>query len=126
VGLFDWFGKKRQKTPRAPIVWSVRREGAEVVVEDGRGGVFRADAWGARSVRVVPNARGGTHGAPAGGWQVALFHDAGDAPLGPLLPDWPPARDLAEKVCEATELPLHELTERMFSQVGRFTTQQDS
>jgi hypothetical protein len=121
VGLFDWLSRKRQKTPPQPLVWSARREGSEVVVEDGRGGVFRADLWGARSVRVVPNARGGTHGGPASGWQVALFHDEGDAPIGPLLADWQPARELALKVCETTDLPLHELTERMFSQVGRFS-----
>src|SRR5215207_9912649 len=40
VGLFDWLGRKRQKAPPSPLVWSVRREASEVVVEDGRGGVF--------------------------------------------------------------------------------------
>jgi hypothetical protein len=36
------------------------------------------------------------------------------------MQDWRPARDLARQVCEAAELPLHELTERMFSRVGQF------
>jgi hypothetical protein len=124
VGLFDWLRRKREPPP--PLVWQVRRENSAVVVEDGRGGVFRADLWGARSVRVIPNARGEVHGAPAAGWQVALDHGDGDAPIGPLLRDWQPARELAQKLCEVTELPLHELTERMFSQVGRFSTRQDA
>jgi hypothetical protein len=125
VGLFDWLGRRRKKAPPTPLVWHVYREGSNVVVEDGRGGVFRADLWGARSVRIVPGKFGDVHGGASGGWQVALSHDAGDAPIGPSLADWQPARELAQKICEATELPLHELTERMFSQVGRFSTHRD-
>ena len=42
---------------------------------------------------------------------MALFHAEGDAPIGPLLADWQPARDLALKLSETTGLTLHELTE---------------
>jgi hypothetical protein len=124
VGLFDWFSRRRQQA--GPLAWRVYRENAQVVVEDGRGGVFRADTWGARSVRVVPaSGRGATHGyGGGGGWQVTLSHGEGDALIGPALSDWRPARELAQLLCETLDLPLDELTERMFSQVGRYSTDQ--
>jgi hypothetical protein len=41
--------------------------------------------------------------------------------MGNPLSDWQSARDLAFQVCEKAELPLDELTQRMFSRVGQFT-----
>ena len=106
----------------APVVWNVYREGHEIVAEDGRGGVFRVSLDGARSVRIVPLTGGNQHtDARAGGWQVALAHAGGDVLLGKPMADWRPARELARLVCARTELPLDELTERMFSRVGQYS-----
>src|SRR5438128_1759539 len=41
VGLFEWLSRRPQQ-PETQTVWHVRREGDEVVVEDGRGAEFRA------------------------------------------------------------------------------------
>ena len=57
----------------------------------------------------------------SGGWQVALGRSDGDVLLGKPLADWQTARELARLVCEQTELPLDELTQRMFSRVGQYT-----
>jgi hypothetical protein len=106
----------------APVVWNVYQEGHEIVAEDGRGGLFRASLDGARSVRIVPLTGGNQHtDARAGGWQVALAHAGGDVRLGKPMADWRPARELARLVCARTELPLDELTERMFSRVGQYS-----
>ncbi len=104
------------------MVWNVYREGREVVAEDGRGGLFRASLDGARSVRIVPLTGGNHHtNSGGGGWQVALAHASGDEPLGKPMVDWRPARELARLVCALAELPLDELTEKMFSRVGQFS-----
>jgi hypothetical protein len=82
---------------------------------------------GARSVRVVPLTGGNPHGAArAGGWQVALGHTAGDALVGKPMADWRSARELAQELCDKTGLPLDELTEKLFSQVGQFTPRPNS
>lgn len=70
-------------------------------------------------MRIVP-LTGGNHHANSGGWQVALGRADGDVLLGTPLPDWQVAHALARQVCTATELPLDELTRRMFSKVGQF------
>jgi hypothetical protein len=120
VGLFDWLSRRPQE-PRAPIEWCVYREADEVVVEDGRGAVFRASLRGARGVRVVPLRAGQNHTDMRSGWQVALAHTDGDALVGKPMADWRSAHDLARTLCDKTELPLDELTEKMFSRVGQYT-----
>jgi len=52
---------------------------------------------------------------------VALAHPGGDVLLGKPMADWRPARELARLVCARTELPLDELTQKMFSRVGQFS-----
>jgi hypothetical protein len=97
-------------------------EAGDIVAEDGRGGVYRAAIRAARNVRIVPLTGGDHHiRSQAGGWQVALARSEGDVLLGKPLADWQTARELARLVCERTELPLDELTQRMFSRVGQFT-----
>jgi hypothetical protein len=91
------------------------------VVEDGRGSVVRAALRGARGVRVVPLRAGQSHTDLRSGWQVALAHTDGDALVGKPLADWRSAQDLARTICDTTELPLDELTEKMFSRVGQYT-----
>jgi hypothetical protein len=124
VALFDWLRRDaRQADPS--VVWNVYRDGADIVAEDGRGGLLRAPLSGARSVRIVP-LTGGNHHANSrgGGWQVALGHSGGDALLGKPLADWRSARELARQICARTELPLDELTEKMFSRVGQYSPAQ--
>ena len=108
---------------RPPPVWHLRTEAGEVVAEDGRGNVHRCPLAGARRVRVVPLTRGNHHltAGPGSSWQVTLRRDDGDVLLGPAMFDWRAARALAQQVCEITGLPLDELTERLFSQVGQFS-----
>jgi hypothetical protein len=118
VGLFDWLRRKGQPAPA--LVWRVYREGGEVVADDGRGGSYRVAVSGARGVRIVPLTGGNPHGGAGQGYQVALQRAEGDAPVGKPMQDWRAARELARQLCETTELPLDELTERMFSQVGQF------
>ena len=121
VGILDWLGGlRRGGTP--PPSWQVRTEAGEVVVEDGRGKVYRCPLAGARAVRVVPLTGGNPHAGPAagGGWQVAIRREDGDVLIGSATADWRPARGLAQQLCETTGLPLDELTEKLFSQVGRF------
>jgi hypothetical protein len=119
VALFDWLRRSGwQAAP--PVVWNVYREGRQVVADDGRGGVFRASLDGARSVRIVP-LTGGNHHTRGSGWQVALAHPSGDELLGKPTADWRMARELARLVCVQTELPLDELTEKMFSRVGQYS-----
>ena len=72
-----------------------------------------------RCVRVVPLTQGQQH-AGGHGWQVTLRRDDGDVLVGKALPDWRPARELADQLCKAAELPLDELTQRLFSQVGQY------
>jgi hypothetical protein len=121
VGLFDWLSGRRRggQVDHAPISWHVYRDGDDVVAEDGRGGVARAACSGARSVRLVPLSSGNHHTTPSG-WQVALSRAEGDVLLGKPLADWRDARALVTLVCEKAELPLDDLTERLFSRVGRY------
>jgi len=105
------------------MLWNVYREGGEIVAEDGRGGTFRASLDGGRSVRIVPLTGGNHHTQGSGsGWQVAIAHAGGDALLGKPLADWRTARELARLVCARAELPLDELTEKMFSRVGQYSS----
>ena len=113
MGLFDRFKRK----PEPPLTWHVYREGQDLVAEDGRGGVFRVALVRAESVRIVPMTGGNPHAGATGGYQVALRGANGDAPIGKPTQDWRAARELARQVCEQAELPLDELTERLF---GRF------
>ena len=71
-------------------------------------------------MRIVPLA-GGNYHDNSSGWQVAVGQPDGDVPLGKPLPDWQVARELARCVCETMELPLDELSQRLFSKVGQFT-----
>jgi hypothetical protein len=125
VGLFDWLGKSR-RAPESATTWQVHRDGGDVVVQDGRGASYRASLTGVRSVRVVPLTGGQQHAQVGAGWQVTLAHADGDALVGKPMPDWRAARDLARLLCDKTELPLDELTEKMFSRVGQFTPAGDT
>lgn len=116
--LFDWF-RRRGPVPAAGHDWRVRIDDGFAIVETERGDTFgRAALADARSVRVVPLNRG-THHAMASGWQVCLARQDGDVLLGQPLADWQSAHDLARKLCSATSLPMDELTEKLFSRVGR-------
>jgi hypothetical protein len=121
VGLFDWLRLPRARgeaSSRAKgLTWRVYVDGPEIVAEDSRGSSRRASLLGARSVRVVP-LTGGNHHVAGRGWQVTLSRAEGDVLVGAPLADWRSARDLARLVCERTEIPLDELTERLFSRVG--------
>jgi hypothetical protein len=124
VGIREWFGRgKRQGGPQsAPTLdWHVQREAGEVVVDDGRGKPARYPVTFARSVRVVPLTGGNPHGGSGHGWQVTLSSGDGDVLVGTPLSDWRSARALADQLCQATDLPLDELTQRLFSQVGQYT-----
>ncbi|MCA1644603.1 MAG: hypothetical protein LC797_03740, partial [Chloroflexi bacterium] len=76
------------------------------------------------SVRIVPLTGGNHHASSGDGqcgrWQVAIAHAGGDVLLGQPLADWRPARELANLVCARAELPLDELTQKMFSRVGQY------
>ena len=89
-------------------------------MDDGRGHTARYPLTFARSVRVVPLTGGQQH-AGSHGWQVTLSGAEGDVLVGKPLSDWRSARDLADRLCQTTDLPLDELTERLFSQVGRYS-----
>ena len=121
MGLFDWLGRRRQSESVPPVAWHVYREAGDIVAEDGRGATMRAALSGARSVRVVPLTGGNHHRDSRGGWQVALSRSEGDVLVGKPIADWRSARQLAQLVCESSELPLDELTEKMFSRVGQYT-----
>jgi len=124
VGLFDWIGRRRGGRPGQTdqaAAWHVYLEGGEVVAEDGRGAAHRAPLGGARSVRVVPLTGGDHHPRSGAGWQVTLARAHGDVLLGKPMSDWQAARDLAQRVCQTAELPLDELTEKLFSRVGQYT-----
>lgn len=100
------------------MTWQVRADGLLLLIESSAGQtVFHAGFEGARSVRVVPLSRG-SHHVHASGWQVTLARGDGDILLGPPLASWQSARMLAQQVCEATHLPMDELTQRLFSRVG--------
>ena len=99
----------------------MRTEGGEVVVRDSQGKESRYPRSGARSVRVVPLTGGDHHSRAGAGWQVTLRRDDGDVLVGKPQADWRAARALAQQLCEQAQLPLDELTERLFSQVGRFS-----
>ena len=116
VGLFDWL----KRPPPAPLVWHIFREGSEIVADDGRGKRLSVSMHGARFVRVVPLTGGQVHGQ-TGGWQVALSRSEGDMLVGAPMADWRSARELARVLCERTELPLDDTTQKMFSRVGQFS-----
>jgi hypothetical protein len=101
-------------------VWHVRREDGHVVAEDSRGRSYRFEIAGARSVRVVPLTGGNPHGGAGQGFQVAVRRDEGDVLIGAASLDWRAARELARQLCETAELPLDELTQRLFSRVGQY------
>jgi len=127
--VFDWLKRRRppgqekpgETAPETGPVWHVYLDAGTVVAEDGRSGTRRAPLAGADRVRVVPLTGGNHHaGAQSGGWQVTLASAEGDVLLGAPLRDWQTARELARLICEKTELPLDELTQRMFSRVGQY------
>lgn len=123
MGLFDWIGRRRggrlgQADQAA--TWHVYRDGADLVAEDGKGAAYRAPLGAVRSIRVVPMT-GGDHHRATNGWQVALARADGDLLLGKPSPDWQTARELARLACQTAELPLDELTEKLFSRVGQYT-----
>ena len=124
MGIRDWLrlGRRAPGTePAPPPTWQVYRESGDVVVDEGGGKSARYPMTFARSVRVVPLTGGQHHAGSGHGWQVTLSSGDGDVLVGKPLADWRQARDLAEKLCSATDLPLDELTQRLFSQVGQYT-----
>jgi hypothetical protein len=121
VGAFDWL-KRKQPTP---LVWRVYRDGSDLVVDDSRGNSSRVPLSHATAVRVVPLSSGSHHGVGLG-YQVAIVFASGDAAVGKPILDWRDARGLADEVCRVVELPLDELTQKLFSRVGSFTLKSDS
>jgi hypothetical protein len=115
VGFRDLLRLGRRPADVQPT-WEVHTEAGEVVVVNAA----RYPLSGVRCVRVVP-LTGGQHHSGSHGWQVALHRDDGDVLVDKAMPDWRPARDLAQRLCDATQLPLDELTQRLFSQVGRYS-----
>jgi len=92
-----------------------------VYVEPSHGSPFRLPLAGVRAVRIVPLTAGDHHMQQArGGWQVALQRADGDVLVGSALRDWRLAHVLAKQLCETADLPLDELTAKMFSRVGEF------
>ena len=123
MGLLDWFrGRPSAGGDAPPITWHVSVQGKELVAEDNRGNQHRAPLSGAKSVRIVPLSSGNSHVvAHTRGWQVALARADGDVLVGSASADWRTARELAQRVCERTQLPLDELTEKLFSRVGQYS-----
>ncbi|HEY1295196.1 MAG TPA: hypothetical protein VGJ60_19120 [Chloroflexota bacterium] len=116
--LFDWIRRPRANAAQDDVTWQVRADGGLLLIESSRGEtVFHATFGGSKSVRVVPLSRG-SHHVQANGWQVTLARGDGDILLGPPMASWQNARELARQVCEATRLPMDELTQRLFSRVG--------
>lgn len=122
VGLSDWLSRTRRRSERQPaLTWTVVREGSDVVVEPSRGAPLRLSLGGVRAVRIVPLSRGQQHMTQqTGGWQVTLRRDDGDLLVGEPFADWQPARALADLLMLRTELPLDELSARLFSRVGQY------
>jgi hypothetical protein len=113
VGLFDWLRRK----PPEPVVWRIYLDGGDLVADNGKA-TFKVPRARARAVRIVPP---GGHQQGAGGtpgYQVAVACVDSDIPVGKPTLDWRPARELADQLCTTAELPLDELTERMFSRIG--------
>jgi hypothetical protein len=118
VALFDWIPRPRSGPAQDDEPWKISVDGGLLLIETSRGEtVFHASTTGARAVRVVPLSRG-SHHVSASGWQVALARGDGDVLLGPPLPSWQRAREVAHQVSEETSLPMDDLTERLFSRVG--------
>lgn len=113
---FGWPGRSRPE----PLTWRVARESDSLYVEPSRGQPLRLPLAGVRAVRIVPLTGGDHHMQARGGWQVTLQRPDGDVLVGASLQDWQQARALAQQVCDAANLPLDELTARMFSRVGQF------
>ncbi len=125
MGAFDWLRRVR-KPPADPSAWDVHREAWEVVVTaEGREQRFAPAAT--RSVRIVPMGAGPGHGTPHGGsgWQVAAHRDDGDVLIGPPIPDWRAALDFARRLSETADVPIDELSERLFRNVGQFSEKRD-
>jgi hypothetical protein len=119
VALFDWIPRPRSRPAQDDPPWTVRVDGGLLVIENSRGEtLFHASTSGARAVRVVPLSRG-SHHLGASGWQVALARGDGDVLLGPPLPSWQRARDVARDVSDQTSLPMDDVTKQLFSRVGR-------
>jgi hypothetical protein len=120
MGVFDWFRRGSSVRTETTRDWQVWVEDDAVVVTDrDRDQTFgRALLAGARAVRVVPLTRG-THHASAHGWQVCLARGDGDVLVGAPLPDWQSAHVLAQRICSVSKLPMDEMTEKLFSRVGR-------
>jgi len=121
MSLFDFLRPRRPPRPGGSsddLTWQVHADGDLLLIESSRGGtIFHARVEGARAVRVVPLSRG-SHHVSAGGWQVTLERGDGDVLLGPSLTSWQSAHALAKQVCDATQLPMDDLTRRLFSRVG--------
>ncbi len=81
----------------------------------------------ARTIRVVPLGAGHyTPNAPRGeGWQVAVHRDDGDILVGPPIADGQAALTFARRLGEFAELPLDELSERMFAESNRYVPRAD-
>jgi len=116
VSPFGW----PHRSPPEPLTWRVARESDSLHVEPSRGQPFNIPLEAARAVRIVPLTGGNHHMQARGAWQVALQRPDGDVLIGSSLADWQQARTLAQQVCDAANLPLDELTARMFSRVGQF------
>ncbi len=120
VSPFGWF-KKQPHASVDPTVWSLRREGGDVVVgiDDKE---TRFSQRPARTIRLVP--LGGGHYAPnaprGSGWQVAVHRDDGDILVGPPIPDAQAAIAFARRLAETAEIRLDELSERMFADTSPF------
>ena len=115
MGIRDWLGGRGARA----TTWQVRRDGGDVVLEDDRGAARRYPLEAAHSVRVVPLTGGDHHRHLGGGrWQVTLKRADGDVLIASALGDWRAARALAQQVCDASGLPLDEMTARLFSQTG--------
>ena len=126
MGPLDWLGRRRPSESVPPLAWHVYREAGDIVAEDGRGATARVPLSGARSVRLVPLTGGNHHRDSRGGWQVALSRSEGDVLVGEPIADWRLARQLAQLVCDSSQLPLDELTQKMFSRVGQYTPAEEA
>jgi hypothetical protein len=120
VGLFDWVrGGRPRVTLETISTWRIAREHGALVVDFSPDRAVRLPLEGVGAVRIVPLTGGQHHLLPTtGGWQVSLQRPDGDLLVGDPMADWRVAQALAQRVCDATGLPLDELSRRLFSRVG--------